>query len=1181
MRIRSVEITGFKSFAERTVLAFEGGISAIVGPNGCGKSNIVDAIRWVMGEQNPRYLRGRLMEDIIFAGTESKPPVGMAEVVMTLDNSDGLAPGIYKDFGEIQIARRLYRSGESEYLLNRTPCRLRDISDFFLDTGAGTRGYTIVEQGSVAEIVATKPEERRFIFEEAAGIGKYRQRRRETESKLRSTEQNLLRVTDILGELRRQIASLDRQVRRATQYKKLRARERELELAVAQEEYRRHGDGLAAADKALERLRTEGFELDARVARADVRVEESRRVNLDRERALQETSEALSELRLKIQSIESRIEYGRRERTSLLQLTQEREAEVEQLQEQLAGHRTSLHRAIREFAGAEQILVDDESELQSREAELREQSESLSSLQGRREAVQGRLVQFAAEEATLGSQARSLEDRRSELERRVRQSEEELEAVTLHAERLRVDELALERELRGALSERDAIGRQLGGLLRTVGAAESQLLSTREEFDAARAELERVSAQLASLREIERREARRVAATIEQVPADQRRKIHGSLSEIVHADEGLASAVEAVLGNLLEAVVVDDTEAALDLLTWLRKASAARATVLAVARSRSRVGASARPAGSPSLGRPLLELVRVEEPYRDLASRLLADVILVDDLREVIEHFGAEEPPGVFVTREGELLDRLGALTGGLGAPPGALGRSGEIRRLDTELEALGPRCQALEARVLECSNRVKELGEEIENARNRGHTAELVVVNLEKDLERLRERTKEALESVEARRSGKSTLVSQLDRAGEERQGHVRRLEGIERERAGVQAQEEELRGQIAALSRERERIEQRLVQARVELAEIGARRDQFQEARDRLQASVDEAQKWIGRRTEEISGARERAGSLADSTAADEHELADLIREEEASRTAQESLRATYESGSADVEAAEADSRTAIGQRESLRERLASCELERREARSQCEQVSARIRERYDIDIAGYAAPQEHLEADAELRERELERLRRSIRALGEVHLGAIEEHEEVSERNRYLTEQRADLEISIERLRNAIARINRTSRARFRSTFEAIDAQFQQMFPRMFNGGRAHLSLTDSEDVLEAGIEITAQPPGKRLQNVNLLSGGEKAMTALALLMAVFAVKPSPFFLLDEVDAALDDVNVGRFNSLLLEQVESSQFLLITHNKGTIEIAQTLFGVTMEERGLSKLVTVDLLA
>ena len=485
MRIRSVEITGFKSFAERTVLAFEGGISAIVGPNGCGKSNIVDAIRWVMGEQNPRYLRGRMMEDIIFAGTESKPPVGMAEVVMTLDNSDGLAPGIYKDFGEIQIARRLYRSGESEYLLNRTPCRLRDISDFFLDTGVGTHGYTVVEQGSVAEIVATKPEERRFIFEEAAGIGKYRQRRRETESKLRSTEQNLLRVTDILGELRRQIASLDRQVRRATQYKKLRARERELELAVAQEEYLRHGNGLAAAEKALERLRTGGSELDARVARADAQVEESRRVHLDRERTLQETSEALSELRLKIQSIESRIEYGRRERTSLLQLTREREAEVEQLQEQLTGHRTSLHRAISDFAGAEQVLVDDESELQSREAELREQSESLSSMQGRREAVQGRLVQFAAEEATLGSQARSLEDRRSELERRVRRREEELEAATLHGEGLRVEELALERKLHGTLSEREAIGRQLARLLRTAEAAESQLASTREEFDAA------------------------------------------------------------------------------------------------------------------------------------------------------------------------------------------------------------------------------------------------------------------------------------------------------------------------------------------------------------------------------------------------------------------------------------------------------------------------------------------------------------------------------------------------------------------------------------------------------------------------------------------------------------------------------------------------------------------------
>ena len=552
---------------------------------------------------------------------------------------------------------------------------------------------------------------------------------------------------------------------------------------------------------------------------------------------------------------------------------------------------------------------------------------------------------------------------------------------------------------------------------------------------------------------------------------------------------------------------------------------------------------------------------------------------LVGNLGEAVSRSLAGAP-AVFVTREGEVLDRRGALTGGLGRPPGALVRSSELRRLRLARGELEPRRDAAEARVSECADRVTTVGREVENGRNRAHTAELAVVNLEKDLERMRERAKEAFGSVEEHRAGKATLVSQLDRVNEEHATQGQRLGAIERERAQVDSQSDELRTQIAALTRERERLEQRLVQARIELAELGARRDQSQETRDRLQAAVDEGREWITRWTEEVRGARDRAESLAHSTSADEEQLAIVIREEETARAAMESLRTAYEGRSAEVEAAENDSRTATRERESQRERVARCELALQEARLQCEQLSARMRERFEVEVAEYAPDPEHLAGDPEQRQRELERLRESLRSLGEVHLGAIEEHEEVSERNRYLSEQRADLETSIERLRNAIARINRTSRTRFRTTFEAIDAQFQEMFPRIFNGGRAHLSLTEAEDVLEAGIEITAQPPGKRLQNVNLLSGGEKALTALALLMAVFAVKPSPFFLLDEVDAALDDANVGRFNDLLRERVKSSQFLLITHNKGTIEIANTLFGVTMQEPGLSKLVTVDLL-
>jgi len=402
-----------------------------------------------------------------------------------------------------------------------------------------------------------------------------------------------------------------------------------------------------------------------------------------------------------------------------------------------------------------------------------------------------------------------------------------------------------------------------------------------------------------------------------------------------------------------------------------------------------------------------------------------------------------------------------------------------------------------------------------------------------------------------------------------------------IVRERAETERTREDLAGEIASLTRELERSERRLVQYRVELAEVTARREQLGETEARLHNSVGEGRDWLRRRREEVRSARERAEHLARSTGEASTLLGQKIREEEGVRTGQESLRDGYETSRQQLEGVESAVRVATREREAAREKLGTSELAVQEARMRRDQLVERILERYGIDLASYEPPADHLAGDPDARQSELERLRTSLQSLGDVHLGAIEEYEEVAERARYLGEQKSDLELSIERLRNAIARINRTSRARFRETFEKVNAEFQRIYPRLFSGGRAHLSLTEVEDVLEAGIEISAQPPGKKLQNVNLLSGGEKSLTAIALLMAVFVVHPSPFFLLDEVDAALDDANVGRFNELLKEMSEISQFLLITHNKGTIEIADKLYGVTMQSPGLSKLVTVDLVS
>ena len=1174
MRIRSLEITGFKSFGDRVVLAFGRGVSAIVGPNGCGKSNVVDAVRWVMGEQNPRNLRGRGMEDVIFSGTDSKPPVGMAEVVITFDNSDGLAPEPYAEFAEIQIGRRLYGSGESEYRINKTPCRLRDVTDFFLDTGVGARGYTIVEQGKISELVSTKPEERRFIFEEAAGISKYRQRRRESERKLQATEQNLLRVTDILGELRRQINSLDRQARRANRYKELSARLRDLEVVVSFEEFEAETSRLGDSERRLEDARAEGVALDARLARAESTLESERRAHLDSERELQASSERLYALRSEIRTLENRVDWERREKQDLERLAAERAEEVNQLEVQVAEHGATLSELRTEFVRVEETLAGDEASLGEREADQRGLAERVATLQGRREALQSQLLTISAEGATLESRLEALEDRRCETESRLRQSEESLESSAQRFEEIRGEEQSLETRLRQALAEKDELGRRLAELLRQQAQAVEQHEAARTALSAAREALQQLSVRLEALQDAERRENQRVTRTLEALPPKARGKVRGLLSNVMRADDGVEIALEAVLVGRLESVLVDTPEAGLELLAALRKESAGRATALALSASDDGFDTGIVP-----LGTPLVDHVRTDDTHRAVIGRLLSGVYLVDDLSDAVRRYGRSEPPAVFVTRDGEILDRSGALTGGTGAPAGALSRASEIRRASEQLGSLEEQKANAEVRAAEQSARADALADEIENTRSRRHTAELAVVNVDKDLERALERGKAVFESTETHRAAKHAQLEVLESVARELEEAQARLEAIREERRAAESSRERLTTEIGGASRDLERLEQRLVQARVRLAEQGARRDQVRERREALDAELIQSRGWIVQRREEIERARTRSGSLAESMLEAERDLAERIEQEERVRSGQDALRAGYQQGSQRVESLAGDSRTAGRERDQIRERVQSCELAAQEIRLGRAQLRDRILERYQLDLEQYTPPEAEHEGTHESRDADLRRIRASLQSLGEVNLGSIEEYEEVSERHRYLEEQKADLVVSIERLRGAIARINRTSRRRFRETFEAINEEFKQIFPRMFRGGRAHLTLTESEDVLDAGIEITAQPPGKKLQNVNLLSGGEKALTAIALLMSVFTVKPSPFFLLDEVDAALDDSNVARFDELLRELASESQFLVITHNKASIESADTLFGITMQEPGLSKLVTVDL--
>ena len=1221
MRVKSLQIHGFKSFIEKTLFHFRPGITAIVGPNGCGKSNVVDAMRWAMGEQSPRRLRGKGMEDVIFAGSDARAPIGMAEVVLSFDNAEGAAPPAYASFSEIQIARRIYRSGESEYLINKVPCRLRDVQDFFRDTGIGTRGYTIVEQGQIAGIVSAKPEDRRYLIEEAAGISKYKARRREAESKIEATEQNLVRVSDVLGEIRRQIGTLERQAKKAARYKRLRETQRLLELSLAADD---RSDFLAQIDDLRRRfasLRDQGLVLDARVSERELALEAARLELGERERVVNQGNEVLVSLRGEIKQLESRIDYESRERGALAEMNAVRGEELGTLGEQLAVAEAEAERAGDELRALEAGFDAEAVAIGAAEAATRQAEDAFRVLERERDAANAALVDALTRLARAEDRLAALEDRRAEIDRWIRSADEGLELHGSEETQAKFAEQTLAEGLRNLLAERD---RLMGALRAAQARSEEASRRAREAAESlreAREHRETRRARLASLREvIDRREDLGVASRhlLERDEATRAALgLRALARDLFEVDRPYERAVEAVLAERAEALVVRDLTSALAAIDALRSAKAGRGVFVVEPRL------EATPVGFVPLGRSLLDCVRVRPGFEGIARTLLGGVNLVDDLREAVALYGTGRLPAVFVTPEGDLLSPDGVVRGGAEASQsGLLSRVREVRELEQEVTELDRGVALREAARVAAELEEAAANDERENLRNRHHTAALAVANHEKDLERTRDRVKTLAVAHDGRVAERAELVDEAEQRALEAQRLGGALEETRRERSERQRGLEALVLRMGQAGRELAREQAALAARRVEHASRLERRDALREAERRARTGARETKDWIERRKAETVAGEARRDALLATIQAASTALTERLREEEIARASSEEKREAYEREALRVQRLEAELRGLRSEATERRDETARAELELRESEMRLSHLEEAVRARWGIELKGWTPPfadatpepalldpqeapalpgegegtaeGEGAEEEAALtpravtellalvrneRRARLEDVRGRIEALGEVNLGAIEEHEELAERFQFLSEQKSDLESTLTALREAIQRINRTSRKRFRETFEAVNLRFQENFPRLFRGGKAKLQLTDEEDVLEAGIEIMASPPGKRVVNVNALSGGEKTLTAVALLVSVFQVRPSPFFLLDEVDAALDDANVGRFNEIVKELAKESQFLIVTHNKRTIEVADLLYGVTMEEKGVSKLVSVEL--
>ncbi|MBE0569533.1 MAG: chromosome segregation protein SMC [Deltaproteobacteria bacterium] len=1202
MKLKKLELIGFKSFYDKTTFDFSDGITAIVGPNGCGKSNIVDAIRWVLGEHAPSHLRSKALEDVIFAGSDAAGPLGMAEVTLTFVNDDGIAPPGFESFSEISVTRRTFRDGESEFYINKTACRLKDISELFLDTGAGARGYAIIQQGKVGEIVNARPEEKRLIIEEAAGVAKFRVRRKEAERKMESTRQNLARVRDILDEVRRQIGSLERQVRKAERYKALRAELKKLDLRVAAGKHREmaaeleaSGKELLAVDDVLIACRSRASALDADREEALVRRAERERLLGDLREEHARRKEEAARKEAEWNGLLAQADHFRRTVDETGREMQALQAEIEELDGRLLrdGEESLLRRD--ELARARARWEEGRTALAStREEYLRVQEKA--------DRATSDLMVRVTQHSGAQSGAEALSRRIEEGERGLARLSERIGEAAAAVEKASAEyesAVAAEREAFEALAAAERSWAETGVLL---AGTTSRLDASVDESRRAEGALQAAESRLSTLSRVhEQRDwtSSGVRAVLHHFRNGGAKDlgaggIFGIMGDLIETGAEYEKAVEAVLGERMQSVVVRDHADGLCAINYLKESREGRSAFVPVG-LRIREEQLAHVEEDGVVG-PLTSVVQAPPECGDLVRGLLGGTLLVRNLDTALRLWNRNGVWNSYVTLDGEVVTADGILIGGeqggaretvegeeVSFDAGILARRREMRQLSREIEDL----RRLREGRLEEEEAIRRTRAGLEErlsgmfrARENAGSAHAAAVRTKAVLE---ETLAQARALLDGRMQEEAFLRGELKRMTDDLDASLAAARETEQARG---EEEERSRGLLSELEtsrrfleecrelahaaeiacsglEEKDRAAALLLASLAEqaegkrrlLAERGRRKTEYEESLVAIDAGMLAGREAIEKAAIDLSGLQERI----------EERVADLALSASRLSSIEEELR-------------QARARESEGM-----ERQSAERLRQQRVAMDIQALDALVHQRYEVRLGDL--PQGDAEEGAgeagdipELAER-AEACRERMSAMGEVNLASLEEHGELTERHAFLTSQKDDLERSLDDLAKAILRINRTTRERFSNAFDEINGKFAELFPRLFQGGRAQLRLLEEENLLESGVEIFVQLPGKKALPLHSLSGGESALTAISLIFSIFLVKPSPFCLLDEVDAPLDDANVDRFNGMVREMSSSYQFLLITHNKRTMELADVLYGITMEKPGISKTVSVKL--
>ena len=1180
MYLKRLEMQGFKSFADKTILEFMPGITSVIGPNGSGKSNISDAIRWILGEQSMKSLRGTKTQDIIFAGTQNRKSLGFAEASLIFDNTDGTLP---IEYSEVTITRKIYRSGETGYYINKVPCRLKDIVELFMDTGIGRDGYSIIGQGKIDEILSNKSEDRRHIFEEAAGIVKYRTRKEETEKKLEQTKLNLLRINDILTEIEGNLEPLQIQSDKAKKYLNLKEELKNIEVGLFIyniEKYKQSLEELTKDEEImnstlnqeegkLEKIKILKEELKDRIDEITTQIENMQNIGFESQKEIEKLNSNINVAETKIASNTENMETYKKEITELEEKIANLKEEIEQKQTK----KDNLKENKEKF----------ENELKTKEEELKKLTEKLSSkeieIEKLKKQVEGNTDKKYELQSEISMQTANLEN----LEKRQKQLEQEISNNISELDRTRMKKEDIAKGFYEIENNRNKVLKSI----EEIDNKKQEINSKIKEFDIQIAnntnEMRMKQSRYNFLVETEKEKEGYIKSVKSLLTDCEKIKelgkgMHGVLANIISVPTEYETAIEMCLGASLQNIVTDTEEDAKKLVEHLRKNNLGRASFLPISSVKGKKieNIKGKRAGVVGIAS---DLISCDKKYEQIILNLLGRTVIVDNMQNAINLAKENNYSFRIITIEGDIINPSGAITGGSVTKKtvNILGRSREIESLEKEIKKLKEKIEKLEKDKEHYELSSEDVIEEVQSLEKQLQEIDITyatekqrVVSIDENIEQIQKRIEKLKDEKERAEENKNTIKISKEE-------NKKLIENINKQNEDDQKIIDEFSNANKDSQKYIDDLNFDITNLKISVSSFNESEVSIEEMTEMINKEIETHTRNAENKKVQIENASLENSKLKEEIENTKQEIEKVKSQVENSGENIEKLKQERIEQNEKLNKKEDEQTEQFKTIEELKAQITKMEVKKTKTEEDITDVINKMWEEYELtpnNAGSYQKPE-----NVALTQRKVNILRTDIKELGSVNVDSIEEYKNLKDRYDFMCEQRLDLEDTMAKLRKVIQEMTETMKKQFKEKFEVINKNFGEVFKELFGGGMAEVTLTDEENILECGIDITVQPPGKKLQNMTLLSGGEKAFTAIALLFAILKINPAPFCVLDEIEAALDDVNVYRYAEYLKKFAKETQFLIITHRKGTMEAADTVYGVTMEEKGISKLLSMKL--